>query len=888
MNDNAFSCQTTCPYCGVGCGVRVTGADAQSLQVEGDSSHPANLGRLCSKGSALVETVDLPGRLLHPLIGGRRVSWEEAVSTVAHRFKRIVAEHGPEAVAFYVSGQLLTEDYYVANKLMKGFIGAANIDTNSRLCMSSPVVAHQRAFGEDCVPVSYEDLEQAEMVVLAGSNLAWCHPVLFRRLNQAPGERFVVTIDPRRTYTTAMGGLHLPIKPGTDAVLFNGLLVYLYDQGQIDENFIANHTEGMKAAVSAARASSPDIATVARRCDLRPEDVALFYRSFAASGRVVSAYSQGLNQSTSGVDKINALINCHLLTGRIGKAGAGPFSLTGQPNAMGGREVGGLASQLAAHMDLENEEDRQRVQRFWQSPVIADRPGFKATDLFAAVLEGKVKAVWIMATNPVVSLPDADHVLRALECCPFVVVSECVQTTDTSVSADVLLPAASWGEKEGTVTNSARVISRQRAFLRPPGDARPDWWIVTQVAKAMGYGQSFGYDSPAQIFREHAALSGFENDGRRMFDISGLAALSDGQYQAMEPVAWPVTPGRSEGTQRLFTNGRYPTDDGRARFVPIEPQLPARDTEPSRPLVLNTGRVRDQWHTMTRTGASPRLSGHTPESFVAVHPDDAERLELFHKELAWVRGHNGREILVRVQVTRRQRPGSLFVPMHWNDFHTNQGRVNTLLENLTDPLSGQPEFKHQPVSVRPCRCEWYGFYITRVELHPQLKYALYWARVRLGQMLWRYEVAGNDEPRAWPIRARELLEDEQGVWIEYHDSVLNQYRAAVLHQEKLMACVYISRNPQVPPRDWLIELFERESLTREERMNLLFGRSGEEALDDHTVCACFKVSEPKIRQAIEQGYASLEELGRLLGAGQKCGSCLPELEELVSDGRRSG
>ncbi|KXJ41704.1 MAG: nitrate reductase [Methylothermaceae bacteria B42] len=876
------SCQTTCPYCGVGCGVQVTCTENQPLLIEGDPTHPANLGRLCSKGSALGETVELPGRLLYPQIGGRQTSWDEAITTVAEKFRQTIAKYGPESLAFYVSGQLLTEDYYVANKLMKGFIGSANIDTNSRLCMSTPVVAHQRAFGEDLVPACYADLEQAEMVVLAGSNLAWCHPVLFRRLNEAPVEQFVVTIDPRRTYTTSFGGLHLAIKPGTDAVLFNGLLVYLYDHNQQNENFVTLHTEGLKATIAAARASSPDIATVARICELNAEDVETFYRHFAATERVVSAYSQGLNQSTSGVNKINALINCHLITGRIGKPGAGPFSLTGQPNAMGGREVGGLSSQLAAHMALENEADRQRVQQFWQSPTIAEKPGFKATALFDAILEGKIKAIWIMATNPVVSLPDADHVRRALECCPLVVISECVQTTDTAVLADVLLPAATWGEKDGTVTNSARVISRQRTFRRPPGEAQPDWWIIAQVAKAMGYGNFFDYNSPAQIFREHAALSSVGNNGQRLFDISALASLSDEQYDALSPVPWPITQTSRKGVTRLFTDGYFPTDNGRARFVAVEPRLPARSPDDSRPLVLNTGRVRDQWHTMTRTGTSLRLSGHTPEPFVAVHPSDADKLALRHKELAWIRGHSGHEILARVHVSPRQRPGSVFVPMHWNDFYTSQGRVNTLLENLVDPLSGQPEFKHQPVSVLPCHCEWFGFYITRVELHPQLKYALYWARVRLGHELWRYEVAGNDEPKAWPARARELLEDEQGVWIEYHDSVRNQYRAAVLHEEKLAACVYISRDPQVPPRDWLIELFEREHLTKDERMSLLFGREGDEVIDDHTVCACFKVSEPKIRQAIKEGYQTVEEIGQILGAGQKCGSCLPELQELVS------
>ena len=450
--------RTTCPYCGVGCGVLATPLAEGAVEIKGDPAHPANLGRLCSKGTALGETLSLDDRLLHPLIGGKRASWGTALDLVATRFTETIAEHGPDSVAFYVSGQLLTEDYYAANKLMKGFIGSANIDTNSRLCMASSVAGHRRAFGADTVPGCYEDLEQADLVVLVGSNLAWCHPVLHQRLAAAKEQRGtkIVVIDPRHTATCEIADLHLALAPGSDVALFNGLLLSLIGANATRPEAIARYTTGFKAAFAAA--NQMPISAVARATGVARAALYDFYELFAATERVVTVYSQGVNQSSAGTDKVNAIINCHLATGRIGRPGMGPFSVTGQPNAMGGREVGGLANMLAAHMEIENPAHRALVQSFWGSPAIAAKPGLKAVDLFRAVGDGRVKALWIMGTNPVDSMPEADAVRTALEACPFVVVSDVVRHTDTTALGDVLLPALAWGEKDGTVTNSERRI----------------------------------------------------------------------------------------------------------------------------------------------------------------------------------------------------------------------------------------------------------------------------------------------------------------------------------------------------------------------------------------------------------------------------------------------
>ncbi len=440
----------TCPYCGVGCGVTATLTGDRTATINGDPDHPANRGKLCSKGTHLGETIGLEGRLLHPLIGSERAGWHEALDLVASRFAATIAEYGPDSVAFYASGQMLTEDYYVANKLMKGFIGTANIDTNSRLCMASAVAAHVRAFGEDVVPCSYDDLDAADLIVLVGSNTAWCHPIVWQRIEAARATRGtkLVVIDPRRTETAERADLHLAIAPDSDVALFTGLLAEMRSAWRLDGRYLADHV-----AVPEGFWKSLPAADVAKTCDIAPADLQAFYDLFAEHPRTVTLFSQGVNQSTSGTDKANAIINLHLATGRIGKPGAGPFSITGQPNAMGGREVGGLASMLAAHMGFSDAE-RDRAQRFWQSPTICPGPGLKAVDMFDAMAKGKIKAVWIMATNPAVSLPDARLARIALANCPFVVVSDCIAATDTSFYAQVKLPAMGWGEKDGTVTNS--------------------------------------------------------------------------------------------------------------------------------------------------------------------------------------------------------------------------------------------------------------------------------------------------------------------------------------------------------------------------------------------------------------------------------------------------
>src|SRR6266852_5720159 len=560
--------RTTCPYCGVGCGVLATPDGKGGAAISGDPDHPANLGRLCSKGSALGETLGLEDRLLYPMIRCdkgtlERVAWSDALDHVAHRFQHIIARDGPGAVAFYLSGQLLTADYYVTNKLMKGFIGSANVDTNSRLCMASSVAGQRRAFGSDTVPGTYEDLDAAELIILVGANTAWCHPVLFHRMVRNKQERGakIIVIDPRRTATAEEADLFLGIAPGTDTALFCGLLAHLADRWALDYRYIDSYTTNFENALARAREIAPDLAATAKITRLPTAHVARFFDLFLSTSKTVTCFSQGVNQSTQGTDKVNAIINCHLATGRIGRRGKGPFSLTGQPNAMGGREVGGLANMLAAHMAF-TPEDVDRLRRFWNSPRVAPREGLKAVQMFEAIARGRIKALWVMGTKPAVSLPDADAAREALKKLELLVISENVRSNDTvDAGAHVLLPAQAWGEKSGTVTNSERRISRQRAFLKPPGETKPDWWMVGEVAKRLGFGAAFNFSSAADIFREHAALSAFENNGSRDFDIGALQSLSDDAFDALAPVLWPIRLGDIEPQQRFFADGGFFTND---------------------------------------------------------------------------------------------------------------------------------------------------------------------------------------------------------------------------------------------------------------------------------------------------------------------------------------
>jgi assimilatory nitrate reductase catalytic subunit len=887
------SVRTTCPYCGVGCGVLAQPDGRGGAAVSGDPAHPANFGRICSKGSALGETLALGTRLLHPMRRQddgslARIDWSSALDQVATGFQRIIDRDGPDAVAFYLSGQLLTEDYYVANKLMKGFLGSANVDTNSRLCMASSVAGHRRAFGADTVPGCYEDLDHADLLVLVGSNAAWCHPVLFERMVKNRRERGakIVVIDPRRTATAEDADLFLGIAPGMDTILFSGLLAHLADTHALDYRYIDAHTADFENALARARQIAPDLATTARSTQLPQADVARFFELVRTTVNAVTCFSQGVNQSAQGTDKVNAIINCHLATGRIGKRGQGPFSLTGQPNAMGGREVGGLANQLAAHMTFKP-DDIDRVARFWKAPRVATREGLKAVQMFEAVARGKIKALWVMATNPAVSLPRAAHVRDALKKLELFVVSENVLSNDTvNAGAHILLPATAWGEKDGTVTNSERRISRQRPFLPPPGEAKPDWWMVTQVARRMGFGAAFPYESAADVFREHAALSAFENRGRRDFDIGGLAEISDAAFDALDPVQWPLRADEQQQgkradkrpDERFFSAGGFYTPDRRARF--IAPEVPKVPTSTEFPFRLNTGRVRDQWHTMTRSGLSARLGAHLPEPFVEVHPDDAAAASLVDGGFAEVTSRYGSCVL-KVVVSDRQRRGSLFAPIHWSDTTASAARICDLVMPETDRYSGQPDAKATPAAISPVHFAYRGFALTR---HPiALPANTWWARVTVtngcGLLL-----ATNEDPETWRGVARQMFADGTEL-AEYADGQRGIYRVAAFADGQLIGCLFVGPAKSAPQWDAVKALFEADALGDDARRVLLSGRSADGLVSaGPIVCACFSVGLATIRDAIQSGAATnVEAIGQALRAGTNCGSCLPELKRIVAD-----
>ncbi len=846
--------KTTCPYCGVGCGVL---ADADGT-IQGDPDHPANFGRLCSKGAALGETIDLEGRLLHPKVNGVTADWEMALDLVASKFTETIKEHGPQSVAFYASGQLLTEDYYVANKLMKGFIGAANIDTNSRLCMASSVAGHKRAFGTDTVPGTYTDLEEADLIVLVGSNLAWCHPVLYQRIAAAKEARphmRIINVDPRRTATTDLADLHLQIAPDGDIALFNGLLAHLAETGAVDRAYIAKYVNGMADAIEAARATSP------AQSGLTAQELTTFYSLWTTTPKVVTVYSQGVNQSACGTDKVNAILNCHLATGRIGKPGMGPFSVTGQPNAMGGREVGGLANMLANHLELGNADHRQAVQDFWESPTICTMPGLKAVDLFKACSDGKIKALWIMSTNPAVSLPDADGVAAAIAEVPFVVTSDIMERTDTNDLAHVLLPATGWGEKDGTVTNSERRVSRQRAFLTAPGSARPDWEIISDVATRMGFGSAFAYQEPADVFAEYVRLDAAVAKFPRDLDLSIFA---DADYAKMVPTQWP------QDDTRFFADGRFYHPDGKARMIPV--RAPAL-TKPR--FALNTGRNRDQWHTMTRTGKSPRLGPHLAEPYVEINPADATELGAKPGDLIAVESIYGRAIL-RALITPRVALGQLFAPMHWTRQRTTQGMINSVTAPLTDPFSGQPALKSGAVTVEVYTPKWFGFLATSTQPAPQTPYAAI-ARTQTG---WQAELAGSRRPDDWEAEARALSGQMTGEVSTQTDSTTGLVRIAITENGTITALFFAGPTPVVLSRSETIALIGTDIPP----LAALAGRGLAGQPDTGAmICACFNVGRNTLLEAAANGARSVSALGEATCAGTNCGSCKPELKALLAE-----
>jgi assimilatory nitrate reductase catalytic subunit len=871
-------CKTTCPYCGVGCGIVAKFNEQGLISVEGDPGHPANKGRLCSKGSALAETMSDTTRLRDPIVNGKVSDWNETLDLIASKFRDAISNFGSDSVAFYVSGQLLTEDYYVANKLMKGFIGSANIDTNSRLCMASSVAGYKRAFGSDTVPVSYEDLECSDLVVLVGSNLAWCHPVLYQRLAAAKEQRpnlKIVVIDPRKTMTTDIADLHLAIDPDGDAALFMGLFAHLQKTGACDDGFIARHTNGFDETLK--QCVPLTIEEIAKKSGLDPADIISFYELYRTTQKTVTVYSQGVNQSRVGTDKVNAILNCHLITGRIGKPGTGPFSITGQPNAMGGREVGGLSNMLAAHMELDNPDHRNQVKSFWKAPHLPERPGLKAVDLFKAVDKGDIKVLWIMATNPVDSLPDSDFIKEALNKCPFVIVSDIYENTDTNAFAHVLLPSSGWGEKNGTVTNSERRISRQRGFLRAPGNAKPDWWQMAAIGKRLGYHGAFDYLNEADIYREHAALSALDNNGSRDFDIGEHSKLSNDGYDNLAPVRWPVPIKKNLSERPFFSDGHFFTADKKANIIPVT--MPTTDLETG-PYQLNTGRIRDQWHTMTRTGRSPRLSAHLSEPFAEIHPVDAQKLGIESDDIVELTNKHGR-LLANAMITFRQKKGQVFVPMHWTDQYASNGRVNSLIPSITDPVSGQPASKNTGVSIRKYEAKTFVFLLTREK--PVLPTRGYWASFET-EGGWATEFAGKEDLfEILDVMKKMLNVDRRTAPLVYADKKRGEYRLALFHSQRLEGILYAAGAPLSVSRSWLCSKFEDDFNDPMTRYTVVAGKAPVNEIDKGAIiCSCFGVGSNEIADAVRSGCFSVEAVGNATQAGSNCGSCRSEIKELIN------
>ena len=932
--------RSTCPYCGVGCGVIIESAAGQITGVRGDPKHPANFGRLCTKGSTLhltaAQTVTLQTRLLQPQMrnerGGvpRPISWDHALDHLANRFASVISAHGPDAVGFYLSGQLLTEDYYVYNKLAKGLIGTNNVDTNSRLCMSSAVAGYKATLGADAPPACYDDLNHADTLFIAGSNTAFAHPILFRRIEDAkrarPGLRLVV-VDPRRTETAEAADLFLQILPGTDVALFNGMLHLMLWEGLTDASHIAAHTQGFEALRDRVRDYAPK--AVSQLCGIAEADLVQVARWFAgldgADSSVrrptLSLYCQGLNQSSSGTAKNAALINLHLACGQIGKPGAGPFSLTGQPNAMGGREVGGLATAMSAHRDLANAEHRAEVARLWQVRDVPSAPGKSAVEMFQAAADGQIKALWIACTNPAQSMPDQATVRRALERCELVVLQEAYATTATSRFADVLLPATSWGEKDGTVTNSERCISRVRPAVSAPGQARHDWRIGVDFARrleqrlradpiAAGRLPSaattlFPYDDPAAVWNEHR-----ESTRGRDLDISGLSYAQLDQA----PAQWPFPEGASAGRARLYEDGRYATNDGKARFIDTAYVPVAEERDARYPYALNTGRLRDQWHGMSRTGTLGRLFGHEPEPAVDLHPQDMLRLGLAADDLVQISSRRG-EVILPARASPQVSPMQCFIAMHWGDEHmwgtTANGQrvagVNALTSPAYCPQSKQPELKHAAVRIAKVNLPWRLLALawlsadealtlkSRVAalvdgLGSAMPFALCvpFGRERTGLLL--RAAAPEPAPQAWLESLESLLGLGQSGVLHYADGKRGQRRSMrlALQADGSQRLEALLLGGDISAEAWVKAVLQDE-LPAQAYGRLLLAPGAKPpvavAARGKQVCSCFDISEPRIvdvLQACSGGEdARLSQLQQSLRCGTQCGSCLPELKRLV-------
>lgn len=913
----ARTTRSTCCYCGVGCGVLVRSrreADGRDriTGVEGDPAHPANFGRLCSKGRTLAESArSLHGRILQPELRATRgearrtADWGLALDTVAARLAGIIERHGPDAVAFYLSGQLLTEDYYVFNKLAKGLLGTANIDTNSRLCMSSAVTGYKLAFGADGPPTCYDDLEHAKTVLFAGSNAAYAHPVLFRRLEEAkardPGVRWIVA-DPRRTDTAAMADLHLAIQPGTDVALFNGMLHHLVWEGLLDQDFIAAHTSGFGELKQLLREYTPRMS--AELCGIEVQDLVTAAEWFGRSPAALSLYCMGLNQSAHGTDKNLALIQLHLATRQLGRPGAGPFSLTGQPNAMGGREVGGMATMLAAHRELEDPAHRAEVEALWSlAPgTLPAKPGLAAVELFDALHSGKVKAVWIACTNPGHSMPDIGRVREALQRAEYVIVQECYAGTDTVPYADALLPASTWGEKEGTVTNSERRISRVCAAVAAPGQAKPDWWIAREVARRLearlavpGAAPLFGAGTPSAIFDEHRALT----IGRDL-DIGGL------DYALLErggPQQWPMPADAAQGQARRYADGVFATADGRARFHPTPYRAVAEPVSARYPLRLLTGRLRDQWHGMSRSGRVPALFAHSPDPALRMHPEDAARRALVAGELVRIASKRG-ELVLPLELSDEVASGTVFAAMHWSGQYLSSGGVNEVSLPAVDARSRQPELKHAAVRVEKAAFGWHllaarrgDVLAIREALQPLLRECGY-AGLSLHPVAARHAAADDsagESAAAWIVLRAAAPAPMSPEWMAVLDQALMlasgpdtlEYRDARRGLLRRVAWRGAGDDSRIDGLLWSGPAPGGDAVLQA----ALSGRSWQgprlaafstlaAAPRDPVVCSCRQVTESAIRAEIGRG-ADVARLQDVLGCGSVCGSCIPQLVRLA-------
>ncbi len=883
---------TVCFYCGTGCGIKLETCDNSISAAYGNPENPSNKGALCSKGKKLHKTVESPERLLYPMMrdAGKdqlaRSSWEQALEYGTSEFARIIKEYGADSVGFYLSGQLPTEDYYVFNKLMKGFIGSNNLDSNSRLCMSSAVVAYKRAFGVDAPPTCYEDIDIADNVFIIGANPAYAHPIIFRRLErakQANPNMQIVVIDPRKTASCSIADLHIQINPGTDVILFQAMLNIIIRENLTDKSFVASHTNGFDEVSQTVKHVT--LKKAAEICGVEPS-IILEAAYIFCEGKTLSMWTMGLNQSTSGSDKNSALLNLHLATGQISRPGCGPFSLTGQANAMGGREVGGLSNLLSAHRDLGKKEDRDEISYIWGADKIQEKPGLAATEMFEALENGKLRAIWIVCTNPLVSLPNTSFVEKALRKAELVIVSDVYHPTDTTRFAHVLLPAAGWAEKDGTATNCERRVSYLERALSPPGECLPDWQIARDFAVRLGkhlgkdWSEPFNYPDTESIFNEHRLTT----KGRDC-DITGL---SYSLLRKHGPQHWPYPKNAEEGTKRLYQDKRFETPDGKARFFNVKYTPTAESLDAAYPLSLTTGRLRDQWHTMTKTGRVPELTRHSPFPVISINPRDASQRGLNDGDLAEIVSRHGKTKFP-VHITDDVKFGVLFLPMHWGRMTVSGGGANVLVPSMVDPTSKEPEFKHIAVNVKKWEPKWRGTVIFPsqdgktgrdiidkfpygITLSVESEKVITWVEIASDEKLLKQELDTIDKTLNIPTELESTV---------YTDSSRSIFKKAWISGGRLVAVRLIGKKTE--DSEWLRDLILTGSRVEDFRQDLLFPANKKlKRLDKgRIVCSCMNVGEKDIRRAVSEGAKTVSDIKNQLGAGKSCGVCIQEIKAIL-------